>query len=76
MTVFTNNTNDLTATVLNFLHDFRAMSMNKAVNFFQKNIVMDRGIYGESARFHISEEVQNDTELMGMIRIYSDNEAS
>jgi len=76
MTVFTNNPTDLSATVLNFLHDFRAMSMNKAVNFFEKNILLDGAIYGESARFHISEEVQNDTELMGMIRIYSDNEAS
>jgi len=76
MTVFTNNTNDLTATVQDFLHDFRAMSNTKAVKFFEKNIVLDGGIYGESARFHISEEVQNDTELMGMIRIYSDNEAS
>jgi len=76
MTVFTNNTNDLTATVQDFLHDFRAMSMKKAIKFFEDNIVLDGGIYGESARFHISEEVQNDTELMGMIRIYSDNEAS
>jgi len=76
MTVFTNNTNDFTATVLNFLHDFRAMSMNKAVNFFEKNVVLDGGTYGESARFHLSEEVQSDAELMGMIRIYSDNEAS
>jgi len=76
MTVFTNNPTDLSATVLNFLHDFRAMSMNKAVNFFQKNIVMDGAIYGESARFHVSEEVQNDRVLMRIVLEYADNEAS
>jgi len=76
MTVFTNNPTDLSGTVLNFLHDFRAMSMNKAVNFFEKNIVLDGGIYGESARFHISEEVQKDRVLMRIVLEYADNEAS